>query len=1385
MGRRWFHVILGSVLLFSSSWVWAQPMPADETFNDQIRTILARSILAEDLPASADDFPARQAFLTGCVDSLAALHAPIWDAPSLPQLERQGRQLLATGTNDPVVVMLYGLVRAGMDHHTEAAPWLRRGLAMSEDYPDSAMLLRAISQATLARCTDDLSQAEPSWHASAILTAWVANDIERYDRSLQGGLFDVINAYILNEMPLNPRLRMVYLSAALPDTTEWLCKMLAAQAHLHAVTHPAESASSAEFATDFQPDIDHARLLLEAAFALRPDLPQTPAEILKGLYVDGSGAEPTEAFLWFNVALEIDPDYVPAYFAYAQALRQSAYWGREAYFEQFGESCLASQQFMTPIPAIYLFAMGLADDVAPEGAPDLRARLRSQSGHLEDMLEGYRQADLPPGELRDISATICFIAAVTTGDWVVAREYLDQIGDLRGRMDMLESWREAMGMAPIYAIGQTLAETGPRAEGLARSRELYRQGHYAETLSLLTDLVRQDDITGPEIAYLHSAIQYVLTTQELEAGRWINMMPDTLLTGWTVRAGQAWVDSHGNLICRPNADNTFRMTFNRPVGAHFEYRGTARRTGDTEEWQAGLSLGDDGHSSYYQVLLSPDRDGILLLDRHYSEGSWSRPINQEHTLDLLCWDRRVTLYLDDALLTDPMFLDDLHSEANSRIGVSADYSEAPAIYHGLQFRLIDNAQQALPTERQLNIGIPAHRYRPAYMADADLPTLSPVPQPRQATFTDARGAVSVSRVMGRLHQGWDCRDLFLQSPDRYILTMPPTPGPSVLYDGDLSSGGVFVDELAQPGYLVGVRLRSAMGGGIQSIQPIYESDLGQSFGGRNGLGTNRAQDLIALEGYAVAGVALHRQQHILGLQLIFMRITPQGRLDPSDQYRSRWFGLATDEPRELIASDTTVIGIVGEMSDASVLTDLGLVIADEADMRGVATYDHAAPVAELALPALPPQPAILAAGDHHYAVLGMMTLEEAREACRQLGGHLPRLADEDDVAMLRHLMAAEPGGKAAWLDGVIGQEGQVVWADGEQRDLMLTASTYTDIVIGRPALLAPAGRPHPVGAGNADDRRLAVCQWETGPRPAGEGSSTDLPNPTEFAGRWYAMIDLPVTFDEAQHHAQLMGGQLAHPMSEEANTFLTTLSGGRPAWIALASDDQRHWRWTHDAPLEFSRLVRPIWETGSMAALFRGSEGLWIPADRSQRQAFLCQWDTPPTQEDWDAYLTHRFIASTQADSPTESTPVEPVPQTPAIDPIEFEGHWYQCFGEPVTWPQAQAACQEMGGHLIIINSEEENTFASFFVTGTRALWIGLTDEAQEGTWRWVDGTPAEFTAWAPGEPNDWQGREDHAEIALYEDDGVIYARWNDSDIAHVDGFICEWDHNPLTGAEE
>jgi len=54
-------------------------------------------------------------------------------------------------------------------------------------------------------------------------------------------------------------------------------------------------------------------------------------------------------------------------------------------------------------------------------------------------------------------------------------------------------------------------------------------------------------------------------------------------------------------------------------------------------------------------------------------------------------------------------------------------------------------------------------------------------------------------------------------------------------------------------------------------------------------------------------------------------------------------------------------------------------------------------------------------------------------------------------------------------------------------------------------------------------------------------------------------------------------------------------------------------------------------------------------------------------------------------------------------------------------------------------------------------LWIGFTDEAQEGTWKWISGESVTFTNWNSGEPNNSNGNEDYAQ--LIKSTGL----WNDA----------------------
>jgi len=119
-----------------------------------------------------------------------------------------------------------------------------------------------------------------------------------------------------------------------------------------------------------------------------------------------------------------------------------------------------------------------------------------------------------------------------------------------------------------------------------------------------------------------------------------------------------------------------------------------------------------------------------------------------------------------------------------------------------------------------------------------------------------------------------------------------------------------------------------------------------------------------------------------------------------------------------------------------------------------------------------------------------------------------------------------------------------------------------------------------------------------------------------------------------------------------------------------------------------------------------------------------------------------------------------------------------------------------IGGHLVTITSDEENTLVSSLRLGNE-IWIGASDDTAysgdvEGEWYWVTGPEAgthfytqgvgavggAFIAWDAGEPNDYVNGEDYATMWQGGD------RWNDNGPPNSAGFtadyMIEWEGSDL-----
>lgn len=137
---------------------------------------------------------------------------------------------------------------------------------------------------------------------------------------------------------------------------------------------------------------------------------------------------------------------------------------------------------------------------------------------------------------------------------------------------------------------------------------------------------------------------------------------------------------------------------------------------------------------------------------------------------------------------------------------------------------------------------------------------------------------------------------------------------------------------------------------------------------------------------------------------------------------------------------------------------------------------------------------------------------------------------------------------------------------------------------------------------------------------------------------------------------------------------------------------------------------------------------------------------------------------------------------TPKIpsDAYKYNGHYYKIYPDVcATWEDSKLYCENLGGYLAVISSQEENDALYSYITsrGYENAYFGFSDSQDEQNWAWTRPNKTGYTNWHSGEPNNESSTEDYALFYWKFTDGT----WNDGNFGEGTdsddrNFICEWD---------
>jgi hypothetical protein len=243
------------------------------------------------------------------------------------------------------------------------------------------------------------------------------------------------------------------------------------------------------------------------------------------------------------------------------------------------------------------------------------------------------------------------------------------------------------------------------------------------------------------------------------------------------------------------------------------------------------------------------------------------------------------------------------------------------------------------------------------------------------------------------------------------------------------------------------------------------------------------------------------------------------------------------------------------------------------------------------------------------------------------------------------------------------------------------------------------------------------------------------------------------------------GGHLASVTSDVTSGFFqSTVSfvNSYSYWIGGYKDVvESKWVWSDGSRWSYTDWAvnsQPDSQTNN-CVLFNATNGQWYPTTCASVQPYICR--VPPL----GGYVTHVPLP------PSLPTPWPPQKCFYGGFSVPSSDLCYSVSSYPATWNDASISCSSFPsfGRLASITSSALQAYllTQVFYTCNQynGCWIGLSYNGN--TYQWMDGSPLNYTNWAPNSPQGpYQG------VIL---SAMNNGEWADYQVSYYFAYICEY----------